>query len=146
MRIVATKVVEKHWYLKAYRALQVTLAVGGADKPASNVVMVTDFGTLRFILYKLVTADVAPSGIIIFFLLADTKSLHCPIRLENRHNLCFPHNKRVKELGDRVLSDFHHGPFVKVIKTRGENGRRCTHFMLLGVGLVLNLATGRLKD
>ena len=147
MRIVATEVVKEHWTLNAYRALQVTLAVGGADKPARDVIVVTDFGTLRFTLYKLVTADVASSGIIIFLLLANTKALHRPIRPENRHDLCFPHDERVKKLGERVLSNFHHGPLVKVvIKTRGENSCCSTHFVLLGVGGVLNLATGRLKD
>ena len=79
MRIVATEVVEEHWNLETDRALQVALAVGGADKPARDVVVVTDFGTLRFTFYELVTADVAPSSIIIFFLLAGTEALHRPI-------------------------------------------------------------------
>ena len=146
MRIVATKVVTEHWNLKAYRALQVTLAVSGDDKPARDVIVVTDIGTLRFTLYELVTADVALSGIIIFLLLANTKALHRPIRPENRYDLCYPHNDRVKKLGERVLSNFHHGPLVKVIKTRGKDSCCCTHFVLLGVGAVFNLATGRLKD
>ena len=72
VRIVGTKVVEKHWDFETDRALQVALAVGGADKPACDVVVVTDFGDLSFALYKLVTADVAPSSIIIL-LLADTE-------------------------------------------------------------------------
>ena len=146
VRIVATEVVKEHWNLKAYRPLQVTLAVGGADKPARDVIVVTDIGTLRFTLYELVTADVASNGIIIFLLLANTKTLHRPIRPENRHDLCFPHDERVKKLGERVLSNFHHGPLVKVIKTRGDDSCCCTHFVLLGVGGVLNLATGGLKD
>ena len=116
MRIVSTKVVEEHWDFEADRALQVTLAVSGADKPARDVVVVTDFGTLCFTLYKLVTADVAPSGIIIFLLLAGTKALYRPIRSNNRHDLSFPHNERVKKLGESVLSDFHHSPLVKVNK------------------------------
>ena len=66
MRIVATEVVEKYWDLKADWALQVTLTVRGADKPARNVIVVMDFWTLRLILYELVTADVEQSGIIIF--------------------------------------------------------------------------------
>ena len=73
MFIVSREVVKKHRDLEAYRAFQVTLEVRGADKPASDVVVVTDFGTLRFTLNKLVTADVASSGIIIFLLLANTK-------------------------------------------------------------------------
>ena len=146
MCIVSTEVVKTHRDLEAYRAFQVTLAVGGDDKPASDVVVVTDFGTLRFILYKLMTADVASSGIIIFLLLANTMALHRPICQENRHDLCFPHDERVKKLGESVLSNFHHGPLVKVIKTRGEDSYCCTHFVLLGVGGVLNLATRQLKD
>ena len=117
MSIVATDVVEEYWDLETDRALQVTLAVRCADKPARDLVVVTDFGTLRFTIYKLVTADVAPSCIIIFLELAGTKALHCLIRPENRYDLCFPHNERVKKLGERVLSDFHHGPLVKVIKS-----------------------------
>ena len=49
----------------------VTLAVRGSDKPARDVVVVTDFGTFHLTLYKFVTADVALSGIIIFLLLTD---------------------------------------------------------------------------
>ena len=90
MRIVSTEVVDKHWYRKADWALQVTLAVGGIDKSARDVVVVTDFGTFRFTLYKLVTADVAPSGIIIFLLLAGTEALYRTIRPKNRHDLGFP--------------------------------------------------------
>ena len=80
MRIVSSKVVEEHWDFKADRALQVTLTVGVADQPPRDVVVITDFGTLRLAFYELVTADVAPSGIIIFLLLAGTKALHRPIR------------------------------------------------------------------
>ena len=108
MRIVSTKVVEEHWDYDDDRALQVTLSVGGADKPARDVVMVTDFWTFRFTLYKLVTADVAPSGIIIFLLLTGTVALHRPIRPKNRHDLGFLHDKRVKELSERVFFDFNH--------------------------------------
>ena len=82
--------------------------MGGADKSASNVVVVTNFGALCFILYKLVTEDVALSAIIICCLLANTKALHCPIRLNNRHDLCFTHDKQVKKLGEHVYSDIHH--------------------------------------
>ena len=70
MRIVFTEVVEEHQNFEADRALQVTLSVGGADKPFRDVVVITDFGTLLFALYKLVSADVASRGIIIFLLLA----------------------------------------------------------------------------
>ena len=146
MRIVATEVLKKHWDLEADRALQVTLAVGSADKPASHLVVVTDFGTFCFSLYELVTANVEPSGIMIFLLLAGTEALHRPIRQENRHNLCFPHNEQVKKLGERVLSDFHHGPLVKVIETGGKDCCCCIHFVLLGVRGVPNLETGRLED
>ena len=79
MRILATEVVDKHWDLEADRAFQATFAVSSADNPASNVVVVTDFRALCFSLYKLVTADVASSGIIIFFFLAGTKALNRPI-------------------------------------------------------------------
>ena len=98
MRIVATKAVEEYWDFETDRALQVTLAVSCADKQTRDVVVVTDFWTLRFTLYKLVTADVSLSCIIIFLLLAGTKALHCLIRPENRHDFCFPHNERVKKL------------------------------------------------
>ena len=146
--IVATKVVEKHWDLEADRALQVTLAMGSANKPAGarDMVVVSDFRTLRFPLYELVTADVAPSGIIIFLLLAGTQALHRSICPKYRYDFRFPHDKRVKELGERFLSDFHHGPLVKVIKTRGEDRCCSTYFVLLGVGGVLNLTTGHLED
>ena len=120
--------------------------MGGADKQARDVVVVTDFGTLRFTLYKLATADVAPSGIIIFLLLASTKALYRLIRLENRYDLSFLHDERVKKLGKRVLTDFHYGMLVKVIKTRFEDSCCSTHFVLLGVGGLFNLATGRLKN
>ena len=116
VRIVTTEVVEEHRDFEADRALQVALAVGNADKPARDVVVVTNFGTLRVTLYELVTADVATSGIIIFILLAGTEALHRPIRPENRHDLCFPHDERVKEFGERVFSDFHHCPLVKCYK------------------------------
>ena len=146
MRIVATKFVEEYWDLETDRALQTTLAVSCANKPARDVVVVTDLGTFCFTLYKLVTADVALSYIFIFILLASTKALHRPIRLKNRHDLCFPHNQRVKKLGERVVSDFHNGPLVKVIITRGEDGRCSAHIVPLGVSGVLHQATGRLKN
>ena len=66
MRIVATEVVEEHWNLEADRALQVTLAVCGADEPVCDMVVVSGLRTLRFTFYELVTADVAPSAIIVF--------------------------------------------------------------------------------
>ena len=137
---------KKHWDLEADRALQVTLSVSSADKPARDVVVVKDFGTFRFTLYDFMTADVAPSGIIIFFLLADTQTLHRAICRENRDDFCFVHNERVKELGYRVLFDFHHSSLVKVIQTRCEDGRCCAHFVLLGVSCVLHPATGRFKN
>ena len=146
MRIVATKFVEEYWNFETDRALQVTLAVSCADKPARDVIVVTEFGAFRFTLFKLVTADVAPSCIIIFLLLADTKALHCLIRSENRNDLCFPHNEGVKKHGERVFSDFHNGPLVKVIKTQGKDGCCSTYFVLLGVSGVLNLATRWLKN
>ena len=65
--------------------------MGCADKLARDVIVVTDFGTLCFILYELVTAHVAPRGIIIFLLLASTEALHGLIRPENRNYLRFPH-------------------------------------------------------
>ena len=144
--IVATEVVEKHWDLEADRALQITLAVGSTNKPARYMVVMSNFRTLRFPLYELVTADVAPSCIIIFLLLAGTQALYRSICPKYHYDFRFPHDKRVKKLGERVFSDFDHGPLIKVIKTRGEDLCCCTHFVLLGVGGVLNLATGRLED
>ena len=44
---------EELWDLEADRALQVTLAMGGADKAAGYVVVVSNFGTPRLTLYKL---------------------------------------------------------------------------------------------
>ena len=122
------------------------MAVSSADKSTSNVIVVTDFGTFRFTLYKLVTANVAPSCIIIFFLLAGTKTFHCSICPENCHDLRLPHDERVKEFGERVLFDFDYDTLVKVIKTRGEDSRSCAYFVLLSVGGLLYLATGWLKD
>ena len=87
------------------------------------MIVVSDFKTLRFILFELVTADVAPSGLIIFLLLASTQALHRAICLKYCYNFRFSHKKRVKELGDRVFTDFHHGLLVKVIQTRGKD--RC---------------------
>ena len=131
VRIVATEVVEENRDFETDRALQVTLAVGGADKPARDVVVVTDFGSLRLALYKLVTADVASSGIIILLLLSGTEAHHRPIRPEYRHDLGFPHDKRIKKLGERVLSDLHHGLLMEIIESRGEYGSSGAHFVLL---------------
>ena len=86
--IVANEVVEEHRDLKPDQALQITLAVGGADKPASYVIVVTDFGTLCFAINELLTADVAQHGIIILLLLVSTQALHRPIYLgESRRSL-----------------------------------------------------------
>ena len=101
--ILATKVVQEHLDFEAYQTLQVTLTLSSDDKPACNVVVVTDFGTLRLTFNKLVTADVAKCGIIILLLLAGAKALHRPIRPENRHDLYFPHDERVKERPARLL-------------------------------------------
>ena len=117
VRILAREVVEKHWDLKADRALQVTLAVGDADKPACDVVVVSDFGALCLTFYKLVSVNVAPRGITILLVLAGTQAIHRSIRSKNCDDFRFLHDKRVKELGERVYADFHHGALVKVIKT-----------------------------
>ena len=89
MRIVATKVMEEHWDFDADPALQIALAVGSADQPARDVLVVMDFGALGLALYDLVTANVAAGRIIIFVLLASTQALHRPIRPANRHDICF---------------------------------------------------------
>ena len=115
--IVVTEVVKEHWDFEAYRTLQVTLAVSSADKAACDVAVVTDFETLRLTLNKLVTADVAPSGIIIFLLLAIAEAFNRPIRLENHQDFGFSHDESVKKLGERVFSNFHHDSLVKVLKT-----------------------------
>ena len=137
---------KKHWDLEADRTLQVTLAVGSVDKPARYVVVISEFGTPRLTLYKLVSADVAPAGIIILLLLAGTQAIHRLIRPEFRNYFCFPNDKGVLKLDERVLPDFHHYPLIEFIESRGEDGCCCAHFVLLGVGGVLYLATGRLKD
>ena len=108
--IVSSKVVKKHQNFEAHIALQVTLAVCSTYKPVRDMFVVSDFRNLRLTLYEHVTANVAPSGIIIFQLLAGTKALRRSICPKNRYDFRFPHNKRVKELGKRVLSDFHHDP------------------------------------
>ena len=105
------------WDLGVYRTLQVTLALGSAYKPARDVVVVTNFWTLGFF-NELLKADVAPNSITIFLLLASTEALHLPIRLKNCYNPCFPHDQRVKELYERVFSDFHYSMLVKVIKLK----------------------------
>ena len=120
--------------------------VCGADQPTRDMVVVSDLRTLRFTFYELVTEDVAPSGIIVFLLLADTQAIYRSICPQYRYDFRFPHNKGVKELGERVLSDFHHGPLLKVIKTRNENYRCCAHFVLLGGNGPLHMANGRLED
>ena len=142
MRIVDTKVVEEYWDFKTDWALQITLTVSCADKPTCDVVVVTNYVTLCFTLYNLVTADVAPSCIIIFLLLAGTIAIYCLIHPKNRQYLCFPHNERIKKFGERVFSDFYLGPLVKVIQIRGVDGCCYTYFMLLGVSGVLKLAIG----
>ena len=95
VRIVATKVVEDHWNFNTDQALQVTSVVGGADKPACNVVMVTEFGATSITFFKLVSADVSPRGIIIFLLLASTKAIHRTICSKFLNYLRFPNNKGV---------------------------------------------------
>ena len=51
MSIEATKDVEKYWDLKTYQAVQVTLAVGSADKLARDVVVVMDLAARSLALY-----------------------------------------------------------------------------------------------
>ena len=67
---------KEHWDLEADRALQVTLAVGGADKATGYVVVVTDFGTLRLAHQELVSADIAPCCIIKLLLLASIEPVN----------------------------------------------------------------------
>ena len=86
---------EEHWDLEADRALQVSLAMGGANKPARYVVVFSDFGTPRFTLYELVSADVAPRVIIILLLLAGSQAIYCSICWEFCNYLCFPNDKNV---------------------------------------------------
>ena len=106
------------------------------------MVVVTNFGALRFTLYDVVTADVALQRIFILLLLSGTQAFHRLIRPENRHNLRFLEGERVKKLGEHVFSHFIHSQLVKVIITRGENGRCSAHFVLLGVSGPFNLAIG----
>ena len=65
MCIVATEIVEEHWDLKADRAIKVTQADVGDDKPVRYLVVVTDFWTCCLTINELVTANAPPSGIII---------------------------------------------------------------------------------
>ena len=95
VHIETTEVVEEHWDFEAYWALQVTLAVDSGDKPARYLVVVSDYGTARLTLYELVSADVAPGGIIILHLLLGTQTIHRSIRPEFRNNPRFPNNKGV---------------------------------------------------
>ena len=74
----------KHRNFKAHKALQVTLTVSSANKPARDIVVVSNLRTLRFTLYELVTANVTLSGIIVFLLLAGTQVHHRSIWLKNR--------------------------------------------------------------
>ena len=117
--IVLKEVVEKHWDLEADQALQVTLAVAGADKPVRYVVVITDFEAISLTLYRLVSSHVAPRSIIILLLLESTKAIYCLIRLEFLNYFCFPNDKGVYELGERVFPDFHHHPLIEFIKFRG---------------------------
>ena len=77
--------------------------MSGADNLTSDVVVITDFGALRMTYYKLVTADVAPSGIIIFLLLTGTKTLSRLIRPKNRTDFRIPDDERLEKLGERVF-------------------------------------------
>ena len=63
----------------------------------------------------------------------------------NRYDLGFPHDKRVKKFGERVLYDFYDGLLMKVKICRCENGRRGAHVLLAKFG-PLNVATEWLKD
>ena len=144
--IVSPDVVEKHWDLIADRALHVTLAVCAADKPARYVVLVSDFKALCLTLYKLVSADIATADIFLLLLLAGTLAIHCLIRPEFINYLRFPNDTGVYELDERVLPDFHHYPLIEFIESRGEDGCRGAHFVLLRVGGVLYLVSERLKD
>ena len=146
MCILATNVREEHWYFKAYWARQIALPVGIANKPARDVVVGTDFGAIDLAFYELVTTNVAARKINLLVLLAGTQTFHRPIFLENRHDLGFQDDKRVEELGERVLLDFHHGFLVNVIKTRGDDCCFCANFVLLGVCGVLYLTHKLLKE
>ena len=59
------------------------------------VVVVSDFRTPRFTLYELVSADVAPGGIIILLLLAGTTAIHRSIPPEFLNYLSFPNDNGV---------------------------------------------------
>ena len=93
--IVSTKVVEEQWDLEADWALQVTLAVGGANKAAVYVVSVTDFGTLRLAIHELVSADIAPCCVIKLLLLACIEPVHRSICPQILYNLRYLDNERV---------------------------------------------------
>ena len=95
VRFLDTKVVDIHCNHRADRAFQITLAVGAADKPARNVVVVSEFGPLSLNFYKLVSANVEPRNIIIFLLLASTQAIHCSIFSKFLNYLRFPNDKNV---------------------------------------------------
>ena len=59
VRIVAPEVLEEHRDFKANWALQVTLAVCGAEEVPRDVVVVTDLRPLQVVFLEMVAADVA---------------------------------------------------------------------------------------
>lgn len=118
MRIALTKVVEKHRDFKANLALQVTLAMGGTDEPALEVVVFTKFKALRLTLYKFVTSNLEPRDILIFLQLANTQALHCSMCPKNRDNLSYPHDERIKKINERVFSTFITLSWLKLYKLK----------------------------
>ena len=72
VHIVTTVIIKEHWDFEVDLTLQVTFAMGGANTPARYVIVISIFVALRFTLYNLVTAYVAPRGIFILLLLAGT--------------------------------------------------------------------------
>ena len=144
--VVSTEVVEEEWDAATDRALQVALAVSGADNESSDVVVVTDFRPPRIVHLERVAADIALRCLVILFTLLGTYSFHwsiCPELLHDRRLLLDEH---VQNLGERILSQLYHSQLIVFTESRAEDGGRGTHFVLLGVSFLLRLATERLED
>ena len=146
VRIVFTEVMEEDRDPETYRALQVALAVSGADEESRDVVVVTDLRPLWIVFLERVAANVTLSRIVIFFLFLTTNAVHwsiCPKLLDDRR---LPLDEYVQELGERILADLRHRQLIVSAESRAENGGRGAHFVLWGVSCLLRLVSERVED
>ena len=90
VRVVSTEVVEEDRDSETDRALQVALAVSGADEESSNVIMVSDLRLLRIVLLERVAADVTLRCVLVFLLLLSAYSIHRSIGLKLLEDRRFP--------------------------------------------------------